>query len=598
MHWQALKRALLVGLGFGIGLLGSLGGRAAPTYTLSEVESPYILMVENGQERKQFYHQAFPEIVTKAQYQDDQFWIDLQAQQPEEVDVDNMRQSLEPYLTDPLEIPTGQTLYSFVYQLGVAQGDELPTSEEDMRQALPLDAYNVAWCVSRVAQYQAGTRTFAEIAADYQETLRPSLEEIVQYVALEGVSPELFLAMYDYMFSTEQAFNSLYVTQFYDLYVATYRFDTLSLKQRGELNPTATKKQWEQKMDQPMTTMLKPLGDGTYRLDGLALTIMAFALGEDVDPVPPVNELGQPITVRYQTETGETLAADQTLVGPVGASYQTTPKAFTGYWLSRTAGPATGRFTAQPQTVTYVYTPVTTGGSGDQGVAAKGEVILATKKIGLYRQATFTAKARQQWYQAKARVHQPMFVVTGYARSTQGRLRYQVKDVNHRSRTAGKRGYVTAKTGYVTPTYYHRLAKSITVINPAGINAYRHRNLTGKTAHYRQGQILRVRRVERHNLTTRFVLTNGRYVTANKKLVTSGRVSRPTRVQARGAVNRYADVNLTRRVQHYPAAARARFTVRGYDYSDPHDFTRGSRLRYRVAGSYVTANRQVVRPVK
>jgi len=57
------------------------------------------------------------------------------------------------------------------------------------------------------------------------------------------------------------------------------------------------------------------------------------------------------------------------------------------------------------------------------------------------------------------------------------------------------------------------------VINKAGVNAYSKKSLTGKRHHYRQGQVLKVKKIVTHNLTTRFVLTNGTYVTANKKLV-------------------------------------------------------------------------------
>ncbi|KIO96044.1 Type IV pilus biogenesis protein PilO [Levilactobacillus brevis] len=67
--------------------------------------------------------------------------------------------------------------------------------------------------------------------------------------------------------------------------------------------------------------------------------------------------------------------------------------------------------------------------------------------------------------------------------------------------------------------YYAKRHVKIKVINAKGVNAYQKKNLTGKRAHYRYGQQLKVKKIVSHNLTTRFVLSNGTYVTANKKLV-------------------------------------------------------------------------------
>lgn len=124
----------------------------------------------------------------------------------------------------------------------------------------------------------------------------------------------------------------------------------------------------------------------------------------------------------------------------------------------------------------------------------------------------------------KTRLNRPMFVITGYARSNNGALRYKVRDVNHGSKTAGKVGYITANRKYVESVYYKSIPKSkkITVISKKGVNAYRHANLTGKTAHYKKGAHLRVTKLVKHNLTTRYQLPNGRYVTANKLLVIQG----------------------------------------------------------------------------
>lgn len=166
-------------------------------------------------------------------------------------------------------------------------------------------------------------------------------------------------------------------------------------------------------------------------------------------------------------------------------------------------------------------TPTTTGSA----IAAKGEAIYATKKVGLYKTTSFTKGNRVAWYPKQKRVSRPMFVVTGYKRATNGALRYKVRDVNHERKTAGKTGYITASQKYVVPVYYASVpkAKKITVIAKKGVNAYKSANLIGKAKHYKKGAHLTVKKLVKHNLATRYQLSNGQYVTANKKLIIAGR---------------------------------------------------------------------------
>ncbi|KRL22548.1 DUF5776 domain-containing protein [Lentilactobacillus kisonensis] len=117
-----------------------------------------------------------------------------------------------------------------------------------------------------------------------------------------------------------------------------------------------------------------------------------------------------------------------------------------------------------------------------------------------------------------------MFVVTGYARSNSGTLRYKVRDVNHGKKTANKVGYITASRKYVVNVYYKTMPKNkkITVINKKGVNTYKNANLTKKVKNYKKGTHLRVKKIVKHHLTTRYQLSNGTYLTANKKLVIQG----------------------------------------------------------------------------
>lgn len=152
-------------------------------------------------------------------------------------------------------------------------------------------------------------------------------------------------------------------------------------------------------------------------------------------------------------------------------------------------------------------------------VAVEGMAVYAINKVGIYKFPNFKESSRMYSYSKQKRHARPMFVVIGYARSNTGKLRYQVRDVNHLSSFAGQTGYLTADWQYVRPAYYTSRHLKIKVVNPTGIHAYTHKNLTGKQRSYRIGRILSVKRIVHYHLTTRFVLTDGSYVSANRKLV-------------------------------------------------------------------------------
>ncbi len=154
----------------------------------------------------------------------------------------------------------------------------------------------------------------------------------------------------------------------------------------------------------------------------------------------------------------------------------------------------------------------------------KGAAVYAVKPVYMYRHANFKKSQRVAKYPKAKRVNRPMFIVTGYARSTNGALRYKVRDVNNGKKTAGKVGYITANRKYVVNVYYKTLPKSkkITVISNKGVHAYKRASLTGKVKTYKKGTRLTVKKMVKHNLTTRYQLSNGYYVTANKKLVIQG----------------------------------------------------------------------------
>lgn len=185
---------------------------------------------------------------------------------------------------------------------------------------------------------------------------------------------------------------------------------------------------------------------------------------------------------------------------------------------SSSSSATTGSSSSTPTTTTNPSTSV------GPNIAVKGEAVYATKKIALYKNTKFTKANRIAWYPKQKRINRPMFVVTGYKRTSNGTLRYKVRDVNHGRKTAGKTGYITASRKYVVPVYYASVPKpkKITVIAKKGINTYKSANLTGKAKHYKKGVRLTVKKLVKHNLTTRYQLSDGHYVTANKKLILAG----------------------------------------------------------------------------
>lgn len=151
----------------------------------------------------------------------------------------------------------------------------------------------------------------------------------------------------------------------------------------------------------------------------------------------------------------------------------------------------------------------------------KDMAIYATRGIYMYRTPNLLKSQRIAKYPMKARTSRPMFTVIDYARSSNGTLRYKVRDDNHHAKTYGKVGYITANTKFVGQLYYQTMPKSkeITVIAKKGLNAYRNEELTGKIKHYKKSTHLRLKKLVHSDLTTRYELTSGSYVSGNKKLV-------------------------------------------------------------------------------
>ncbi|BDH85002.1 MucBP domain-containing protein [Lactococcus lactis] len=71
--------------------------------------------------------------------------------------------------------------------------------------------------------------------------------------------------------------------------------------------------------------------------------------------VTVVERVVSTVTVHYQDINGNPLSEDKVLTGNVGTNYTTEQKSIDGYTLKEVQGNATGKFTDQAQTVTYIY---------------------------------------------------------------------------------------------------------------------------------------------------------------------------------------------------------------------------------------------------
>ncbi len=554
---------------------------AKTTIKFGSIGMPYTLISDKDGITKYYTYPNAPAVLTADEINNDDYMNKLVADNP--LLPSDTQSTLQQQLATPVTVDLNESYLDYIYDASALPG----VTKDELREQQTLSPYTMVWLANHVAQKSTGAITFDQLQTDYRDSLQKKLKAAPIAAGL--------LSLTDQMFSDEATYDAvgevIYTSLIGNTVLSNYSDDKLMT-----LDPDATARQMLSLINKPMSDYYLKQADGTYQMSGLLLSgLMAYSFWFEEKPtIPaPTPATSQPVTVHYVDDQGNTLKPDKTLTGNLGSSYKTDPLDIDGYALTKTTGDETGTFSSTAKSVTYTYAAViTTGGDADT-IAPEGTVIYATKKLGLYKNATFTNKARKQWYAKKARINRPMFVVTGYAKSKNGVKRYQVKDVNHHSKTNGKTGYVTANAKYTSRVYYATKHKIITVINPKGVNAYSKKNLTNKKAHYKQGQVLKVKKIVNQNLTTRFVLTNGRYITANKMLVQSGKQTMPKRVQAKTALNRYGTANLTNLNKHF--SAHTILKVTGWTYSNANNFSKRDTLRYQVTGGYITGNKQLVR---
>lgn len=153
--------------------------------------------------------------------------------------------------------------------------------------------------------------------------------------------------------------------------------------------------------------------------------------------------------------------------------------------------------------------------------ASHRSIVYALTTVKLYRSSNFTKSNLTKTYKKRARINRPMFLVISKQMNKQGHAIYRVKDMN-----SGKTGYTLSGSKYFAHAYYSAKVTRIKVINPKGINEYGKVNLTSKKRHVKKNASLSVRKVVNYGLSNRMQLTNGRYITANKKLILATKIKK------------------------------------------------------------------------
>ncbi|GAA3619489.1 DUF5776 domain-containing protein [Secundilactobacillus similis] len=178
--------------------------------------------------------------------------------------------------------------------------------------------------------------------------------------------------------------------------------------------------------------------------------------------------------------------------------------AATGTTKSATDTTSATTTTSAPATTTTTTAPKTT---------AKGiKVVYATAKLSMYSNENLTH--RTATYAKRTRANRPEFTVLKQATNDNGTKVYYVKN-----NASGRKGYISASSKYTSGAYYKTSATKVKVISKHGVNAYKKVNLSGYKYHYKKNATLKIKRVVKSGLTTRFQLTNGTYVSANKIFV-------------------------------------------------------------------------------
>ncbi|TPR41217.1 hypothetical protein DY123_07460 [Apilactobacillus micheneri] len=334
------------------------------------------------------------------------------------------------------------------------------------------------------------------------------------------------------------------------------------------------------------------------------------------------------VTVNYIDKDGHKLSDPAVLNGDVGANYSTHPKNIDGYSLTNQPNNADGKFTKDGITVNYVYSNNSNHTNNSNSISNnndssnkscnckcptkivyihvdknesnklskkyKGLAVYALRHINMYKNLyeknhKLNSKNNILYsYIKKPRIKAPMFVVNRVIKLSNGKIYYRVKDVNNKSKTKHLKGYITANNRYITRAYYSHKPDMFTVINPQGVVGSRHSDLKDVVKIFPQGTVLKFKKIVKHNLTTRYLLPNGNYVTGNRKLIKLGKHYQVKKVKAKKNIYLYKNIDLTQRRR--VIKKNTIIKIRYYDYSYRYNFDKTGFKVYLVNGGYINSN--------
>lgn len=235
-------------------------------------------------------------------------------------------------------------------------------------------------------------------------------------------------------------------------------------------------------------------------------TTSSAAIADQADGVTAVNNVNASHTAVPTTPTTPATTVTNNYTTVVNSSARS----------SSTSTPTTSSSGSAPTTTTTV-----TKKPAKKAAQAKQPVVYALTTVKLYKNTNFTKSNLSKTYNKRARINRPMFLVISQRTNKQGHAIYRVKDMN-----SGKTGYTLSGSKYFANAYYSAKVTRIKVINPKGINEYGKIDLTNKKRHVKKNTSLNIKKVVNYGNSTRLQLTNGRYITGNKKLVLATRIQK------------------------------------------------------------------------
>lgn len=208
--------------------------------------------------------------------------------------------------------------------------------------------------------------------------------------------------------------------------------------------------------------------------------------------------------------------------------------------------------------------------------------VYGKQKLYRYSRPTFTHATRLQGYAKKAKAYAPQFKVVGTAQSTQGRLRYRLDDGT----------YITARPEYVAKLHWQSLYHRLYVTHPQGLRAYADAKMSQPAQWLKQGTAVTVSQIVRRGTETRFVLSDGTYISGSKQWVSTTQPRQVTGLKVRRPVRLSRDVDGKNVLQTLKRGAILKVT--GWDYTRRTDTQQQGVKRYRTTQGYVTANSKFV----